>query len=245
MTPARPSRPSSTRSSRRFFPKENAVGKQIEVEDGNHKRAQIVGIVGNVSNYPGEITPQPQIYECYLQIPVNAFSSMALILRSRIAPTALAATLRHPVWSVDKEQPVGRVQTMQDLIADNLGGDKLLAGLMGLFAGLALVLAAVGIYGLVAYSVTQRTREIGIRVALGGQRKDVLGLVLRQGGTLTGIGCAIGIVLALPLPRRDLWWLSPRRQLLHLFRCLPLMLPRAVRRRLIRLWRYGMNRFFD
>ncbi len=129
---------------RRFFPKENAVGKQIEVEDGNHKRAQIVGIVGNVSNYPGEITPQPQVYECYLQIPVNAFSSMALIVRSRIAPTVLAATLRHTVWSVDKEQPVGRVQTMQDLIADNLGGDKLLAGLIGLFAGLALVLAAVG-----------------------------------------------------------------------------------------------------
>lgn len=108
--------------------------------------------------------------------------------------------VRLAVWTVDKDQPV-RIQTMQDLIANNLGGDKLLVGLMTLFAGLALGLATVGIYGVIAYSVTQRTREIGIRVALGAQRKDVLALVLWEGGMLTGIGCAAGVVLALPLPR--------------------------------------------
>jgi putative ABC transport system permease protein len=186
---------------RRFFPKQEAIGKQIEVEDGNHRKAQIVGIVGNVNSYQGEITPRPQIYQCYLQIPVNAFSTMALVVRSHIPVAALAPMLRRAVWSVDKDQPVGRIQTMQDLVSDNLGGDKLMVGLMGIFAGLALVLAAVGIYGMIAHSVMQRTREIGIRVALGAQKGDVLGLVLRQGGMLIGIGCAIGALLAFPLPR--------------------------------------------
>lgn len=185
---------------RRFFPIGGAIGKQIEAEDGNHKQAQIVGIVGNVNNYVGEIHPRPRIYECYLQIPVNAFSIMALVVRSRVAPAVLAPMLRRAVWSVDKDQPVGRIQTMQDLIADNVGGDKLMVGLIAIFAGLALLLAVVGVYGVIAYSVAQRTREIGIRVALGAQKDDVLGLVVRQGGVLTGIGCAIGILLALPLP---------------------------------------------
>ncbi len=184
----------------RFFPKENAIGMQIEVKDGNHKQAQIVGIAGNVSQYVGQITPDPRIYECYLQIPVHAFSSMTLLIRSRVETAELSPMVRLAVWTVDKDQPV-RIQTMQDLIANNLGGDKLLVGLMTLFAGLALGLATVGIYGVIAYSVTQRTREIGIRVALGAQRKDVLALVLWEGGMLTGIGCAAGVVLALPLPR--------------------------------------------
>jgi predicted permease len=184
----------------RFFPKEDVIGKQIEMDDGNHKRAQVVGIVGNVNNSVGQLHPHPQVYECYRQIPVNAFSTMALVVRSRIPPAALAPLLRRTVWSLDDAQPV-EIRTMQDLIKDNLGGDKLMVGLMALFGGLALGLAALGIYGVIAYSVTQRTREIGIRVALGAKKKNILGLVLREGGMLIGIGCAIGIAPALLLPR--------------------------------------------
>ncbi len=182
---------------RRFFPKGDAIGRQMEVDEGRHKLARIVGIVGNTNSYVGQSTPHPQIYESYQQIP---FGSMAVVLRSREMPAAISPLLRRAVWSVDKDQPVV-IQTMHDLTAANVGGDKLMVGLMGIFAGLALVLAVVGIYGVIAFSVAQRTREIGIRMALGAQKADVLGLVLRQGGLLAGIGCAIGILLAFPLPR--------------------------------------------
>lgn len=185
---------------RRFFPKEDTLGRQIEVEDGNHEPAQIVGIVGNVNNSVGQLHPRPQIYESYLQVPVNAFSTMTLIVRSRGPNRALAPLLRHVVWSVDQAQPAG-VTPMEDLINDNLGGDKLMEGLMGLFGGLALGLAGLGIYGVIAYSVAQRTQEIGIRMALGAGKRDILRLTLREGGVLIGIGCAVGIIPALLLPK--------------------------------------------
>jgi predicted permease len=183
---------------RRFFPKGDAIGQQIESDTGHHKRAQIVGIIGNVTDYPGQSAPSLQFYECYLQMP---FPDMSVVLRSRLAPSVLAPMLRQTVWSMDKNQPIASILTMKDLANQGEGGSKLMIALMGIFAGLALILATVGIYGVIAYSVAQRTHEIGIRIALGAQKKDVFGLVLRQGGLLAGIGCGAGVLLALPLPR--------------------------------------------
>ena len=186
---------------RRYFPKGDAIGRQIEAATRDPKPAQIVGIVGNASVYPGQKTPDAQIYECDLQFPFTAFAGTSLMVRSQMAPSALAPILRRAVWSVDKDQPMGSIQTMEDLFAGDLGGDKLIMALLCIFAGLGLLLASIGLYGVVAYSVSQRTREIGVRVALGAERKDVFRLVLRRGGLLAGIGCAIGVLLAVPMPR--------------------------------------------
>lgn len=186
---------------RRYFPKGDAIGQQIEAETLDPKPARIVGIVGNVSNFLGQIRPDSQIYECDLQFPFTAFSSTSILVRSRIASSAIVPILRGAVRSVDRYQPVSGLQTMTDLAATNGGGDKLLVSLLGIFAGLALLLAGIGIYGVTAYSVSQRKREIGIRMALGALPKSVLSLVMRQAGVIIFVGCTAGFLLALPMPR--------------------------------------------
>jgi putative ABC transport system permease protein len=183
---------------RRFFPRGDAIGHEIEVGQQERKQARIVGIVGNVNEFQGQLSSRPQIYEHYLQAPS---AGMAVVLRSSIEPKALAPMLQRAIWAVNRDQTASRIWTMQNLIDDNAGGDRLMVELLGVFACLALLLAAVGIYGVIAYSVTQRTREIGIRVALGAHKGNVLILVFRQGATLAAIGCTIGLLLALPLPR--------------------------------------------
>ena len=189
----------SAEFARRFFPRGDAIGHEIEVgQEQQRKPGRIVGIVGNVNEFQGQLSPRPQIYEHYLQAPS---ADMAVVVRSRIQPKALAPMLQRAVWAVNRRQPVGRIWTIQDLVDDNVGGDKMMVKLLGVFGCLALLLAAVGIYGVIAYSVTQRTREIGIRVALGAQRGNVMSLVLWQGARLCAIGCTIGLLLAFPLPR--------------------------------------------
>jgi putative ABC transport system permease protein len=176
------------------------LGKQIRLDTHGARPewSQIVGVVGNVKAYSEETRDDPAVYEPFLQRTVPSFS---LMVRASSDPNSLASAVRNAVARVDAELPLTRVMSMPALIELQRGGNPLFTGMLGSFAILALVLAAIGIYGLIAYSVGQRTHEIGIRMALGATNPDVLRMVLWQGMKMTAVGAAIGLLLALPLPK--------------------------------------------
>jgi predicted permease len=185
----------------RFFPKGDALGKQIRIDTSDGSAAQwrqIVGIVHDVKSWPLNLTDDPEIYEPFSQHPAT---EMSVVVRAASGPNSLAPGLREAVWSIDRDQPIGSVISMPDLLANEVAPDFIFSKLMTIFAALALVLAGIGIYGLVAFTVGQRGQEIGIRVALGAEKKSILRMVLLDGLKLAAIGGAIGMLVAFFLPR--------------------------------------------
>jgi predicted permease len=179
---------------------QDALGKQIRlnVSGPASKWSEIVGVVANVKNYSEAPDEDPEVYEPFLQRPVSSFSIM---LRTRTDPNSMSSDLRSAIEQVDADLPLERMMSMLAVIERQKGGDVLFARMLGAFAFLALIFAAIGIYGLIAYSVGQRTHEIGIRVALGAGSSQVLRMVLMEGLKMTAIGAAVGLALALPLPK--------------------------------------------
>ncbi|HEV2915213.1 MAG TPA: ABC transporter permease, partial [Pyrinomonadaceae bacterium] len=176
---------------RRFFPGEEAIGKRIilgadPLQNPNPPPHEIVGIVGDVHHEGLETEAGPEYYVSYQQSPTRRMDLVVRTLSDN--PSGMVASVRNAIKQVDREQYVPTIELMDDLLAESLAVRRFNMLLLGIFAALALVLAAVGIYGVMSYSVTQRTHEIGIRIALGAQSRDVIKMVVGQGMTLALIG---------------------------------------------------------
>lgn len=181
---------------KRFFPSENPIGKSIDISGPTYLR-QIVGVVGDVKQTGLKAAISPQVYEPFAQKPSLTFN---VIVRGPNGES-LAVAVRKQVSALDAELPVSKVATMKETVASSMTGDKFAAILLGIFSSLALMLAAVGIYGVIAYSVLQRMQEFGIRMAIGAGRGDILRIVFRHGLLLTATGMLAGIGGALLLTR--------------------------------------------
>jgi putative ABC transport system permease protein len=185
---------------RHYFRDEDALGKQIELDVKGSAPAwsEIVGVVSNVKGFSENTRIDPEVYETFLQRPVSSF---ALMLRCNCDPAGLTPDLYRAVAQLDSDLPLANVMSMDAVIERQRNGNPFFERILGTFALLALVLAAIGLYGVVAYSVGQRAHEIGIRMALGAKRSDVMRMILRGGFKLALIGSAVGLVIALPLPK--------------------------------------------
>jgi predicted lysophospholipase L1 biosynthesis ABC-type transport system permease subunit len=187
---------------RRFWPAyptgQNPVGQRLLIGGVNPKPAEIVGIISNVhQNVENSAWPET-VYVAFAQ---NSQSSAMLAIRTAGEPLHFVRAVREQVQALDRNQPISAVKTMEDLVEDQVGQRRLLVELLGSFAGVALLLALIGIYGIIAYSVAQRTQEVGIRRALGAQRIDILRIVVGQGLILALAGIVIGLGGALALTR--------------------------------------------
>ncbi|HEX6716484.1 MAG TPA: ABC transporter permease [Pyrinomonadaceae bacterium] len=190
------------RLTEQFWPGEDPIGKRLKIGpvDSPGEWLTVVGVVGDVRQ-TGLYEQKMEIYVPYAQERRVFMSPRDLVVRTKLDPTSLARAVRQAVWAVDKDQPVSNVRTMDQVFSAAISQERFQALLLGLFAALALVLACVGLYGVISYAVVQRTHEIGVRVALGAQPRDVLGLVIRQGMLLTLTGLAAGIVAGTFLTR--------------------------------------------
>ena len=209
----------------RFFPGRSAIGRYIAIDHDEPARpvwSEIVGVAANIKGSFGPKEEDAQMYEPYRQAPS---SEMQIVVRAAGDPNRLASALRRAVWSADPGQPVARVLTISRIFDEQEGGDYVMDSLLGIFGAMALLLAAIGIYGVVAYSVAQRTHEIGIRMALGARRGDVLRRVVGKGMLLAVVSGALGLLAAAPLPSLFTATLeSFRVHSLPIFFCVPLLL---------------------
>jgi predicted permease len=184
----------------RYWHGQDAVGKPLDGACPKDAPALIVGVVADSKQSTVDSQAEPEMYEPYAQHPFASFL-VTFVVRTASNPLDLAAAVRNAVWEVDHDQPVIQMRTMENVISESIWRQHFSASVLGIFAAIALLLAAVGIYGVLSYSVSQRTHEIGIRTALGATRRNILQVVVGEGLFLTLLGVGSGIVAALGLTR--------------------------------------------
>jgi putative ABC transport system permease protein len=184
---------------RRYFPQGNAIGEQIKIDhNGVLFKGEIIGVVTDVRNEAIDISAQPAIYTSYLQSPWDDVPLREFVIRTS-SHSDLAESARIRLWSIDPNVPIYQVQTMSQLVNRSLGGHRFNRNLIGIFGSIALLLVVIGVYGLISYSVNQRTREIGVRMALGAQKKDIVRLIITESLKIALSGIVVGVIAALLL----------------------------------------------
>ncbi|MFL6211444.1 MAG: ABC transporter permease [Pyrinomonadaceae bacterium] len=184
---------------RRYFGGQDPVGQRLRRVNPNGQPLpwlQIVGVVGNIKHTSLQAPPSAEVYVPYLQNPAR---DLSLVIRSATDPVGLIMPANQQISAIDKDQSINNVMTMNEIMAQSLALNRFSTYLLGIFSVIALVLAAIGIYSVISYSVTQRTHEIGIRMALGARATHINKMIVRQGMRLAGIGIGIGVVVALGL----------------------------------------------
>jgi putative ABC transport system permease protein len=186
---------------RRTFPNEEPLGKYIDLgwsQDGDRRGGTIIGVVGDVKQGALNQETPPILYLPYAQAPLQ---SLRIVVKAGVPPLSLTKPVRGAVHDVDRELPVFAIRPLEDYVATSIGPQRFYATLVGIFAAVALTLAAVGLYGVIAYAVSQRTHELGVRVALGATSQKIAGMVVAQGLSLTIGGAVVGVVAALLMTR--------------------------------------------
>jgi len=188
----------------KYWPGENPIGKRLKIgSDASDPKVpwlSVVGVAGNVKSQ-GQFVPfVPEIYVPYMQYPWT-LSPRQIVVRTASSPAGIVEAIRQQVAALDTDVPISEVSTMKEVVAGRIRQEQTVMLLLGVFAALALVLAGIGIYSVISYTVTQRTHEIGIRVALGASQPSITQMVVRQGLVLAGIGVALGLAGALVITR--------------------------------------------
>lgn len=181
---------------KKFWPNQDALGRRVTFGDPKKdpKWITVVGVVGDIRHFGLDVDPKPEMYVPFAQ---QAYFTTIYVVRSNHDPPSLLQAIRREIQAIDSAIAVANVRTFENVIADSVAPRRLSVVLLGVFAGVAVLLASVGIYGVMSFLVVQRTQEIGVRMALGAQRSDVLKLILGRSLKLISVGAAIGLVVAL------------------------------------------------